>query len=121
MPANCWGEVKLALEELMADHHVVHHIVMMSTSLIMHRPSSIDKIQATLFNQTSDLIFHIISLTVPPHGEEFHLNLCKSLFWILDDLVHVVVNDHLDLSMLDILCRSCEVLIYGLEPAYVVV
>ena len=121
MPTNSRSEAKLTLQELMADHHVVHHIVVMSAGFIMHRPPSVDEIKATLLDQVSDRVLHFLGLAIPPHGEELHLDLSESLVRILEKLIDSSGNDHVDLSSLDLLRRASEILVHRLQPAYIVV
>ena len=120
VPANFWSKVEFSFKELMANHHVVHHIVMMSDSFIVHGPTGIHKIETFLLNQVSYLILHFISLTIPPHSEKFHLNLCETLFRILYKLCHNIVYDHMDFCMLDILGRSRKILVDCFQPANII-
>ena len=121
VPADSWPKVEFSFKKLMANHHVVHHIVMMSASFIVHGPTGIHKIETFLLNQVSYLILHFISLTIPPHGKELHLHLCESLFWIFDKFIHDCIKYHLNLCLLNMLLGSGEVFIDGLEPTNIIV
>ena len=120
VPADSWPKVEFSFKELMTNHHVVHHIVMMSDSFIVHGPTGIHKIETFLLNQVSYLILHFISLTIPPHGKELHLHRCESLFWIFDKFIHDCIKYHLNLCLLNMLLGSSEVFIDGLEPTNII-
>mmetsp|Transcript_14435 Transcript_14435/g.19565 ORF Transcript_14435/g.19565 Transcript_14435/m.19565 type:complete len:244 (+) Transcript_14435:354-1085(+) len=123
VPTDAWdGEVsKLAQEELVANHHVVHHIVVMGACFILHGPASVDELKTTLPDKLAHVIFLLLGLALPPHGEELHLDLSESLLFVSHELHDIGVDDVLDIGVLFILIATSEVLIYGLEPADVVV
>ena len=105
----------------MADHHVVHHVVVMSASFIVHGPTGVDKLEAALLYELAHIILLLLSLRSPPHGEELHLHLGEALFLVFHELKDIRVNDVLHFRMLDTLGRACEVLVDSLEPADIVV
>jgi len=82
MPADAGSDSKLLLKELVPDHHVVNHILVVRAGLVMHAPPAIHDFQAPLLNQLPYLIFHVISLLLPPHAKEFHLNVGELLVGI---------------------------------------
>ena len=112
---------ELTLKELMADHHVVHHVIVMCAGLIMHRPARVHKLKAAFFDKLAHFSLLVFGLLVPPHGEELHLDLGEPLFGVILELNHVCADNVLNIGDLDILSRTCEVFVYGFEPADIVV
>ena len=89
VPSDCWLKVKLTLKKFVTDHHIIHHAIMMGAGFVMHRPSSINKIETFFLNQVSDLILVLIILMVPPHSKILHLYLCETFIWIRNEFIHV--------------------------------
>jgi len=112
---------KLTLDELVTNHHIVDHIVVVGRALVMHGPASVDKLQAALLDQLADVILLMVGLHVPPHGEVLHLDLSVALILVVLKLDHNRVNNVANVALLDILGRASEVLINSFEPADIVV
>ena len=101
VPSDCWNIIELFEEELVADNHVVHHVIVMSTSLIVHGPTSVDKLELVALNELAHLFLFFLSLAVEPHREELHLDVGKHLGLVenegVDDrvknLVHISDSD----------------------------
>ena len=123
VPANDWDRIisKLTLEPLVTDEHVVHHVVVVRTGLVMHGPASVHKFKTTLFDKVAHSVFFGLILVVPPHGEEFHLDLAEALLFVGKKLNYIGVNNVLHIGGLDVLRGAREVLIGRLEPADVIV
>lgn len=123
VPADARGGVvsELAQEELMADHHVIHHIVVVSASLIVHGPAGIDELETALFDELTNVVLLLLSLLFPPHREELHLDLSEALVFVSHELDHVRIDNVSNVSDLDILRRTGKVFINSFEPADIVV
>jgi len=50
LPADARSVTELFEQELLTNHHVVHHIIDMSAGFIMHGPSSIYELKSVLFD-----------------------------------------------------------------------
>jgi len=74
LPTNTWFDTKFLKDEVMADHHVVDHIFVDGACFVVHGPAGVDEFKLAISNEGPYLCLHIISLIVPPHFEEFHLN-----------------------------------------------
>ena len=122
VPANSWDSIitKLTHEEFVANHHIVHHVIMVSASFVMHRPSGVNEFEAAFFDELPHIIFLLIRLLIPPHGEEFHLNLGEALLFVGHKLNDISVDDVLNIGCLNILTRPSEVLVRGLKPADII-
>lgn len=48
LPSDAWLDSKLFDQELMTDHMVVDHVLVMGTSLVVHRPSAIDHLELAI-------------------------------------------------------------------------
>jgi hypothetical protein len=91
--------------------HVVDKVVERWACLIRHAPAGIKELKAAILDDLADLIFHVIALLVPPHGEELHLDLGEMLGLVTDQLPHHVINDQFDIRPLNIVLGPREVLI----------
>ena len=94
---------------------------MVCACFVMHRPTSVHKIEATFLDKLMDLFLHLFSLTLPPHRPKFHLNLSETLLLVGHELDDIGVNNVLNVGLLRVLVRPHEVLVGRLEPAHVVV
>jgi hypothetical protein len=82
LPADGWLYTEFFKNKLVANHHVVDHVVVYWTSLVVHRPASIDKLKLTAPNKLPHLGLHVLVLLVPPHLKELHLNFHEGLIGI---------------------------------------
>jgi hypothetical protein len=76
LPSNARLNADLSLQKLLAEHHVVNHVLIVSASLIMHGPTSIDEFEASLLGKHTYGRLDLFGLLDPPHLEELHLDLC---------------------------------------------
>ena len=120
VPSDSWLDTEFLLEELVADHHVVDHIFIMRSSLIVHAPAGIDELESSFGDQGSDIALDFLSLLVVPHGEEFHLNIGELSCGVEHQLLNNGCQDQIDLSMLLTLVATNIILINSLEPPNVV-
>ena len=120
LPADSGSNSEFLHQELMPNHHVVNLIFIVSASLIMHAPASIDKLKATLLDQRSHLRLHIFCLKAPPHAEEFHFNIGESLWRVIHQWLDHSIKDQVDTSLSHVILSASEILINGLEPANIV-
>ena len=123
MPSATWLSIlaKLTIDPLMPNQHVIHQVVVMRGTLIVHRPACTHKLQSTFLDQLPHIILLLVSLFVPPHREELHLNLGVPFLFICHQLHHNRVDNVLNIGHLDILFRASEVLVRCLQPADIVV
>ena len=121
VPADRRGVSEGLLKPLMARHHVIHHVIVVSAGLIMHRPARVHKLEAAFFDKLAHFSLLVFGLLVPPHGEELHLDLGEPLFGVILELNHVCADNVLNIGDLDILSRACEVFVDSFEPADIVV
>ena len=77
----------------------------------MHGPAGVDELETAFFDKLACLILALVSLVVPPRGEELDLNLGEALLRVSNQLSDVGVDDILHIGGLNILLRSCEILI----------
>ena len=69
----------------------------------MHGPTSIDELKTAFLDKLACLFLAMLVLVVPPHGEEFDLDLGETLLLVSDQLFDISVDDVLHVSGLDIL------------------
>lgn len=74
LPPYPWLDSELLEDEVMANHHVVNHVLERWARFIMHRPSTVDQLKLPTFYKVSDVLLHFIGLLLPPHVEVFHLD-----------------------------------------------
>ena len=121
LPADSRLYIEFFKNEIMANHHVVDHIFIDWASFIMHRPPGIDQLKLTILHKASNFLSHLVSLLVPPHLEELHLNLHELSSRVskqgIDDGGELYANH----GSLEILRVAIEVLIDRLEPSDIVV
>jgi len=86
----------------------------------MHRPACICEFKSAFLDKGTGFFFLLVGLTLPPHGEELHLNLGEAFLWVSCQLNHYCVNDVFYICHGDILSRAGEVLIDSLEPTDIV-
>ena len=55
VPADRRHVVKLTEEELVADHHIVDHIIVVWACLVVHGPTSINELKAVILHKLLDL------------------------------------------------------------------
>ena len=82
VPTDAWLHSELLQKELVADHHVVDHVLIMSARLIVHTPTRIHELESPLLYQLTYLVLECTSLVLPPHAEELHLDISESLVGI---------------------------------------
>ena len=121
VPANGGCVVKLALEELVTDLHVVDHVIVMGAGLVVHRPASVHELEAVILDELFDIVLSLLCLTRIPHGEELHFNLSEHLGLVEDELVYDSVQDVPDVGNSVLLIEATVVLIDGLQPTDIVV
>ena len=46
----------------MAKHHVVDHVSVGRTGLVVHRPAGVDNLQLTIVDEGADLGLHVLAL-----------------------------------------------------------
>ena len=83
LPANSWLNSELFENPLVTDLHVVDHIIICWASLIMHGPPSINNFKLPIGDEFVNPFFHWVILVIPPHSEEFHLNLWEFSVWVV--------------------------------------
>lgn len=88
LPANTWLSSKFFESKLLPVHHIVYHILVDRTRLIMHRPTSINNLKLSILHKPSYLILLLVRLEHPPHREKLHLNLREFTFRIVDQRIH---------------------------------
>lgn len=122
MPTYSWLYSEFLQQKLMPQHHVVDHVLVVCACLIMHAPASIDELQPALSHELPHLLLpHVIPLLPPPHAEELHLNVCEPLVRIIKQLIHDSLYDTVHIGLRNILVAAGVVLIYSLEPPYIIV
>jgi hypothetical protein len=77
MPSYPRGNSEFLLKPVVSKVHVVYYIFIMSTCFIVHTPSSVDDFKTTLLIEHTNFVFHVFSLSLPPHTEELHFNVCE--------------------------------------------
>ena len=120
VPAYCGDIVELFFQELMPNHHVVHHIIIVSACLIVHWPTCIDEFETVLFNKLSNLILQLRRLSVEPHRKEFHLDIGKPFVFIFEQLINHIIEDLLDFGYCNTLFHPWIIFIWSFEPTDVV-
>ena len=93
----------------------------MSCSLIIHAPSSANKLQPSLIHQLPDSHLHGVRLLSPPSPEEGRLNIDESPLLVLQKSLDDTVNDVLDPSSLNVIPASVEILVHSLQPSHIIV
>jgi len=122
LPSDLWLKAKLLFDPLMTDHHVIDHVVVSRTRLIMHRPASIYELQLAVFNKSFHSFFHRVVLIVPPHFEEFHLHLGESSLRVGLKRPHDIGEHNIDLSApLSAFIRPEVILVNLLQPPNIIV
>ena len=120
VPTDAGLHSKLLQQELVADHHVVDHVLIMSARLIVHTPTRIHELESPLLYQLTYLVLECTSLVLPPHAEELHLDISESLVGISEQLIDHCVYDHVHVCLGYVLIRACVVLVYSLEPTHII-
>lgn len=120
LPSDPWLNSKLLYDPIVTNHHVVDHVVVCRTSLIMHGPTSVDQLKLTIFDECFDSVLHGVILIVPPHFEELHLDLREFSLWVVNERPHDIGELDLDVGPLSISIGSIEVLFDGLQPPNVI-
>ena len=93
----------------------------MSTSLVLHGPSGVDEDKSLLSDKLPDLLLLLRSLSVPPHGEELHLDQSEHLSGVGDQGLYDRRNDLANVGDGIGLVTTTVVFIDGFEPADIVV
>ena len=93
LPADSRGNSEFIQDELVAYHHIVNHVVEVRARLVMHAPASVEQLKTAFFHELSNLILQIVGLVLPPHAEEFHLDVGKASIRISQQLVDYFVKD----------------------------
>lgn len=120
LPSDSGFDSKLIKDPLMPNNVIIDHVFISGASLIVHRPSSIDKLKLTIGNELLDLGLHVVFLVGPPHREEFHLNFGELSFRIIREAVHNSGKFHTNVGHLGLFITSIVVLINGLKPSDVI-
>lgn len=120
LPSDSWLDSKLLNDPIVTNHHVVDHVVVCGTGLIMHGPTSVDQLKLTIFDEFLDSVLHGVILIVPPHFEELHLDLRELSLWVVDERPHDIGELNLDVGPLSVSIGSIEVLLDGLQPPNVI-
>ena len=120
LPSDSRLDSELIEDPLMSDDVIVDHVLVSWASLIVHGPSSVDKLELTVGNELLDESLHVIILVFPPHLEEFHLNFGELSFGVVPEAVHNGCEFDTYVGILSLLFAAIVVLINGLEPSNVI-
>jgi len=78
LPSNAWLLTEFLEDPFLTIHHVLNHIFIDGSGLVMHGPTSINDLKLSTIDEPFHLDFHVISLFLIPHFEESHFNLRES-------------------------------------------
>lgn len=120
MPGNAGSHSEFLHQKVMASLHVVDEIVKVRAGLITHAPASIQELQTSIFHKLAHLSFESLWLFIPPQREELHLYITEPFLGILEQLMNDILQDQFDVSPLDNIARSREVLVRGLQPSNII-
>lgn len=120
LPSNSWSNSKLLHYKVMANHHIVNHIFVVRAGFIVHWPAGIQKFKTTFTDKGAYLILQFLSLVLPPHGKEFHLDIWKSLSWVVNKLWNNFVEYELHFNSLNIIIYTRKVFINCFQPANII-
>jgi len=67
VPSNSRLVIELFEEELVADHHIVDHVVEVGAGFVVHGPASVDELEAVLLDELAHLVLARLRLPVEPH------------------------------------------------------
>ena len=84
LPSNSWLNSELLEHPILTIHHVVNHIRICGTRLIVHGPPGIEKLNLSILDKLFDLLSLFWSLLVIPLLEEGHFALGEFSLWILE-------------------------------------
>ncbi len=87
LPAHPWSHSELSHDEFVTCHHVVYHIFVVGTGLIVHGPARVEQLESTLYDELADLVLQLVSLSGPPHREELHFDIRKASCGISEQLL----------------------------------
>jgi hypothetical protein len=120
LPTDAGGDIKLLLYISVPECCLVNHVDIVSGSLVMHTISTIDELKLPPFHKLPHSVLHPWSLLSPPSLEKglFHIN--ELAVWVLLQCCHNGIQYILNCSNLNAVIGADEVLIYGLEPAHIV-
>ena len=74
LPTNTWLDTEFFEDEVVADHHVVDHVLVDGACFVVHGPAGVDEFELSISNEGPNLSLHIFILIIPPHLKELHLN-----------------------------------------------
>ena len=74
--------------KLLAEHHVIDHVLVNRAGFIMHGPTGVDNLKLAVLDKASDLFFLSVGLLGPPHREKLHFNLAEFAFWVVKEGVY---------------------------------
>ena len=122
VPADARSHPKSIVEPLLTLHHVVDHILVVWSGLVMHRPAGVDKLPAALANQLAHIVSLIVGGAVPPHGEELDFDVGELTVFFCHALLDCGRDDQIDICLLvGAIIRTCVVFVDSLQPADVIV
>lgn len=83
VPTDARSNAEFFLHKLMALHHVVDHVLIIDTGLILHAPASVEQLKSSILDKLAHTRLGLFALVLPPHGEKLHLDIGKLLSFIL--------------------------------------
>jgi len=121
VPSDSRLDSEFIKQKLVPVHHIVDHVLEVWASLVVHAPACIHELETAFLDKLPHISFGLLILFIIPHGEEFHFNVSKFTVRILNQFWDNRTQDHVDLSNLVCLIRSCVILVNSFEPSNVVV
>jgi len=93
LPADSRFDAEFLKHKLVTELHVGDHVLVMGASFVVHGPTSINNFETALRYECAHILLHSVSLFIPPHGEELHLNVGELLDWVEKKMFNHGIED----------------------------
>jgi hypothetical protein len=120
LPSDSRCHSKSISYPLLSNHHIVDHIFIDWTSLIMHGPTSVNKLKLSIFNKFFNLVSFCFILSIPPLLEKSNFTFREFPFFVRNQSICDRAQFDVDIGELNAVVRSIEVRIKGFKPSNVI-
>lgn len=121
LPSNSRLDPKFLHQEVMANHVIIDHVLILWAGLIMHGPACASHLKLPRTDKLSYFVFLRLTLLCPPHVEEFHLNLNEASLRVLQQGLYHRFDGLPNSCPLDVFGCPFKVLVHRLQPSDIIV